>query len=72
MATYPIKARIDRTISPKDAIPSAILEQSPWHWDAQKTDHQDGNSFMFTIVLTRCCVLEVVCNLETCERDTCL
>lgn len=47
MTTYPIKARIDRTISPKDAIPAAILEQSPWHWDAQKTDHQDGNSFMF-------------------------
>ena len=45
--SYPITARIDSSINPKDGIPEAILEQSPWHWNPQETDHNDGESFMF-------------------------
>lgn len=45
--TYPINARIDSTISPRDAIPEEILKQSPWHWNAQEQIHSDGDSFMY-------------------------
>ena len=45
--TYSINARIDSTINPKDAIPKEIIKQSPWHWNAQERNHNDGDSFMF-------------------------
>jgi len=47
MRNYPITHDLDALINPRDAIPQAILDQSPWHWNPQETNHQDGESFMY-------------------------
>ena len=46
---YPIKKPLDRTYHPRNAVPEVIREQHPWHWQAQKTDHDDADCFVENI-----------------------
>ncbi len=39
----------DHRLDPKQAVPTEILEQYPWHWDPMKKDHDDASCFMHTI-----------------------
>ena len=46
---YPIRKPLDRTYHPREAVPEIIREQHPWHWQAQKTDHEDADCFVENI-----------------------
>ena len=41
---YKFKIPLD-PINPKDAVPDAILEQHPWHWDPMQSDHNDAGCY---------------------------
>src|SRR5210317_2094243 len=46
---YPIKKPLNQQLHPREAVPSVIREQSPWHWNAQKRDHDDADCFVKNI-----------------------
>ena len=45
----PIKCTLSSNVDVKAAIPNYILEGTPWHWDAQKTDHSDEKAFQCNV-----------------------
>ena len=39
----------EQRLDPKQAVPTEILEQYPWHWDPMKQDHDDNSCFMHNV-----------------------